>query len=121
MMYNMYDEDNIDLEEQMYLQDVQDELENEGDDNEIIDDLEDPDYYELTKHFLETELKLKEPDRRTIRILHKKTEKIFEGYVIGQSTTDKNKFVFSVYEIVDKNIVGERKTKIFNFSDIKKR
>ena len=35
-MINMYDEANIDLEEMMYLQDVQDEL--DGDDEQIEDD-----------------------------------------------------------------------------------
>lgn len=115
----MYDEDNVDLEEQLYLQEVQEELEAEEaaleEDEEEIDPLD----YTLTKSFLESQIKRLEPDRTTLKIVHKKTGKIFEGYVLGQASTDDNKFVFLMSEVTEEG-VGEQKTKIFNFADIRK-
>lgn len=118
----MYDEDNVDLEEQLYLQEVQEELyaeeaalEDEEDEEEEIDPLD----YTLTKSFLESQIKRLEPDRTILKIVHKKTGKIFEGYVLGQSSTDNNKFVFLMSEVTEDG-VGEQKTKIFNFADIRK-
>lgn len=117
----MYDEDNVDLEEQLYLQEVQEELDAEEaaledeEDEEEIDPLD----YTLTKSFLESQIKRLEPDRTILKIVHNKTGKIFEGYVLGQSSTDNNKFVFLMSEVTEDG-VGEKKTKIFNFADIRK-
>ena len=120
-MYNMYDEDSVDLEEQLYLQEVQEELDAEEaaledeEDEEEIDPLD----YTLAKSFLESQIKRLEPDRTILKIVHNKTRKIFEGYVLGQSSTGNNKFVFLMSEVTEDG-VGEKKTKIFNFADIRK-
>lgn len=114
----MYDEDNVDLEEQLYLQEVKEELDAE---EAALEDAEeiDPQDYTLTKSFLESQIKRLEPNRTILKIVHKKTGKIFEGYVLGQSSTDNNKFVFLMSEVTDEG-VGEQKTMIFNFADIRK-
>ena len=121
----MYDEDNIDLEEQLYLQEIQEELESEEyadieneEEDENEDEFEQYDY-KLTKSFLETQLRRYEPDRTYLKIIHKPTRKIFEGYVLGQSSSNSNKFVFLVAELVD-DALSEKKTKVFNIDDIKK-
>ena len=62
----MYEEDNVDLEEQLYLQEVQEELDAEEAALEDEEDEEenDPLDYTLTQSFLESQIKRLEPDRR---------------------------------------------------------
>lgn len=116
----MYDEDNVDLEEQLYLQEVQEELDAEEAALEELEEEEyDPTDYTLTKSFLEEQLKKKEIDRINIKVVHKKTGKIFEGIVLGQGADDSNKFAFRMV-IIDNGEKSEPKTKIFNFADIRK-
>ena len=117
----MYDEDNVDLEEQLYLQEVQEELDAEEAALEELEENEeyDPTDYTLTKSFSREQLKKKESERINIKVVHKKTGKIFEGIVLGQGVDDPNKFAFRMVIIEN----GERstpKTKIFNFADIRK-
>lgn len=118
-MYNMYDEDNVDLEEQMYLQEVQDETDEDDPDFETEVEEDDDNYYEITKQFLNSQIKLLEPDRQKISYINKKTNKIYEGIVLSGHPNDKNKFMFSSAEIID-GIAGDVKTRIVTFSDIKK-
>lgn len=115
----MYDEDNIDLEEQMYLQDIQDEL-NEQYDDDIDETEEIPVYsYKLNKSFLLDQCKQKEFERKSIKFINKNTNAIFEGIVLGHSSTDDNKFVFNVCEIINKE-KQQAKTRIFSIKDIEK-
>ena len=116
----MYDEDNVDLEEQLYLQEVQEELDAEEAALEELEEEEyDPTDYTLTKSFLIEQLKKKESERINIKVVHKKTGKIFEGIVLGQGVDDPNKFAFRM-SIIENEKRSEPKTKIFNFADIRK-
>lgn len=116
----MYDEDNIDLEEQMYLQDIQDELNEQYEDDEEDETEEIPVYiYKLNKSFLLDQCKQKEVDRKTIKFINKNTKVVFEGIVLGHSSSDDNKFVFSVGEIINKE-KQQTKTRIFSIKDIEK-
>ena len=115
----MYDEDNVDLEEQLYLQEVQEELDAEEAALEELEEENKTNNYTLTKSYLSEQLKKKETERINIKVVHKKTGKIFEGIVLGQGVDDPNKFAFRMVIIEN----GERstpKTKIFNFADIRK-
>lgn len=115
----MYDEDNVDLEEQLYLQEVQEELDAEEAALEELEEEYDPTDYTLTKSFLIEQLKKKESERINIKVVHKKTGKIFEGIVLGQGVDDPNKFAFRMV-IIENGKRSAPKTKIFNFSDIRK-
>ena len=115
----MYDEDNVDLEEQLYLQEVQEELDAEEAALEELEEEYDPTDYTLTKSFLKEQLKKKESERINIKVVHKKTGKIFEGIVLGQGVDDPNKFAFRM-SIIENEKRSEPKTKIFNFADIRK-
>ena len=93
----MYDEDNVDLEEQLYLQEVQEELDAEEAALEELEENEeyDPTDYTLTKSFLREQLKKKESERINIKVVHKKTGKIFvpvSGVRYSSKFLKKNEF-----------------------------
>lgn len=117
----MYDEENIDLEEQMYQNDIL----NDDIDSDIIDeDSEDDEYntdkYVLSRFFLDTQLNLPDKKKQVIRVIHKKTNKIFEGIVIGRDQNNHDKYLFDMYSVIDDELSSEKKYKIFNINDIKK-
>lgn len=118
-MINMYDEANIDLEEMMYLQDVQDEL--DGDDEQIEDDDIYEDDYDLTSSFLDKQSLLKDDERRHIKVLHKPSGKVFSGKLYGKCMGVPDKYVFSMREVIDNKEVEPLKTKIFKLSDLAKK
>lgn len=115
----MYDEANIDLEEMMYLQDVQDEL-NEDDEQLEDDDIQDDSYY-LTHAFMDKQVAEKDSNKIIMKVLHKPSGKIFRGTVLGKCHGYKDKYVFTMYEVIDDNDVEPKKNKIFNLSDLVKR
>lgn len=118
-MINMYDEANIDLEEMMYLQDVQDEIDN--DDEQIEDNDIYEDDYDLTSSFLYKQSLLKDDERRQIKVLHKPSGKVFSGKLYGKCAGVPDKYVFSMREVIDDKEVEPLKTKIFKLSDLAKK
>ena len=113
----MFDEENQDIEKLFYEKELLDDIDELDDDNsESEEDLEDEDI-DLTvyKNTLihETEQKVK----RILQFVHKPTNKIFEGTVIGKDRENSDKFAFIV-----KQVNGDdhtEKTRIFNFNDLK--
>lgn len=112
----MYDEANIDLEEMMYLQDIEDE--NEYNDEDTTDETENDNDYELTQSFLDKQSILKDCEKVKMKFFHKPTEKVFKGIVVGKCHGFTDKYVFSVYELIDGNEVEPLKNKIFNLKDL---
>ena len=119
-MFNMYDEANIDLEEMMYLHDVENENDTEDISNENEDDIsnEVEDDYVLTQSFLDRQSKLLDNEKIKMKVFHKPSEKIFKGIVLGKCQGFTDKYVFSMYEVIDGKEVEPLKTKIFNLKDL---
>lgn len=115
----MYDEANIDLEEMMYLQDIQDELDSEDKQLEA-DDSYNESYY-LTPTFLDKQTMEKDSNKIIMKVLHKPSGKIFRGTVLGKCHGFKDKYVFTMYEVIDDEDIEPKKNKIFNLSDLVKR
>ena len=113
-MFNMYDEANIDLEEMMYLHDVEneDDTEDTSNENEVEDD------YVLTQSFLDRQSRLLDNEKIKMKVFHKPSEKIFKGIVLGKCQGFTDKYVFSMYEVIDGKEVEPLKTKIFNLKDL---
>lgn len=120
MTNNMYDEANIDLEEMMYLQDVQDELDGIDEDTENEEDIYEDDY-DLTPSFFDKQSLLKDDERRKIKVLHKPSGKIFSGILYGKCADNNGKYVFKMREVVSNKEIDPLKIKIFNLSDLVKK
>jgi hypothetical protein len=135
----MYDEENQDTNIQSVYYDEQidkinyelnDELSDEDDDNSsdniyinneedeynIIDDEVNLSGIKLTKDTLITESKKSNNKKKKLYFIHKKTNKSYEGIVIGQDINNNDKFVFEVYNPDTKSNIY----KIIKYSDLKK-
>lgn len=119
-MFNMYDEANIDLEEMMYLQDVEDDTEDTSNENEDDTSNEVEDDYVLTQSFLDRQSRLLDNEKIKMKVFHKPSEKIFKGIVLGKCQGFTDKYVFSMHEVIDGKEVEPLKTKIFNLKDLTK-
>ncbi len=117
-MYDNYDIDNVDIEQEMYLNDLLEDYEDENEENEILANINND--YELNEKFLLAQQKLPLNERMEISFINKTTRVIFDGIVMGQSTTDKEKFVFSVSERKTNKGEETKKIKIFNINNIEK-
>ncbi len=117
-MYDNYDIDNVDIEQEMYLNDLLEDYEDENEENEILANINND--YELNEKFLLAQQKLPLNERMEISFINKNTRVIFDGIVMGQSTTDKEKFVFSVSERKTNKGEETKKIKIFNINNIEK-
>lgn len=117
-MINIYDEANIDLEEMMYLQDIEDDIE---DDNEDTSNEDDTDDYVLTQSFLDKQAKLKDCEKIKMKFFHKPSKKLFNGIILGKCQGFTDKYVFSVYELIEGKEVEPLKNKVFNLKDLIKK
>ena len=108
----MYDEDNIDLEEQMYLQDIEEEMNAEENEDEEVEEEETVFKYTINKAFIKNELNAMEPDRHLVKFMN--NGKMYEGKVIAQ--IDKEKTVWTVRDASSNS--GFR-TAMFNLKNIK--
>ena len=115
MNYNLYDEDNIDLEEQMYLQDIESEMNADEDEENIEENVqEEEEYtYDISPDFLKNELKIKiESDKHHIKFTN--GTNIYEGIVLSEF--NKEKYIFNVKDVSSNE---GYKLRTFNINKIK--
>lgn len=91
-------------------------INNEEDEYNIIDDEINLSGIKLTKDTLITESKKTNNKKKKLYFIHKKTNKSYEGIVIGQDINNNDKFVFEVYNPDTKSNIY----KIIKYSDLKK-
>lgn len=129
MLINMYDEENVDIEEQINNRVLQEEIEKEQEELEILNteasslDVKKEDEYDaieyanlkVNKNTILYECSLEDKKKRTLVFAHKLSNTVFEGIVIGY---DKNtdKFVFKVKQYKTKE---NPKIRIFKYQDLK--
>lgn len=126
MVINMYDEENVDIEEQITNRVLQEEVETEeleeildnDDENNILneDDIDDELNIKINKNTFIYEQSLPQKKKKKILFTHKPSNKVFEVTVIGQDKTNSDKFVFNAKEY--KSIESD-KIRIFKFQDLK--
>ena len=130
-MITMYDEENQDIELQLYDKDLLDDIDevdvgyleepeskkNDDDDEGEFLSVADLKYSKLTKDALVAEQNKPEKKRSIITFTSKKTNVEYEGILIGQDKNNPDKFVFSVKEINSDN--NNRKIKIFKYNELK--
>lgn len=107
-MYDMYDEENVSIEEQIIYY-IDNEEDTEETDNNIP---------ELTEDYLKRQEKLSKDEKDIILFKDNVKNKIYEGTVIGHSTKNDGKFLFSVIEYNSSDI--DYKNKIFSISNIER-
>lgn len=91
-MYDMYDEENLNIEEQIiYYIDNEDNIEE-------IEEIEELSLPELTEDYLKSQEKLTNDEKDIILFKDNNKQKIYEGTVVGHSTKNDGKFLFSVIE-----------------------
>lgn len=106
----LYDEDNIDLEETMYLNDLEDE---EDEEDEVVEDFRNDDMPMITRDFLNTELNIKiETYRHKVMFVYDNV--LFEGYVL--KAIDNNKYIWNVKDVSSNE---GYKTRMFNINKIR--
>lgn len=128
MVINMYDEENVDIEEQIYNRVLQEEIEQEqkeisslydedsensvkDEDEEIIDS-----NLKVNKNTFIYEQKITQKKKKKFIFTYKPTNIIYEASVIGQDNSNSDKFVFKAKEYKTDN---PEKIRIFKFQDLK--
>lgn len=125
----MYDEENVDIEEQIYNRVLQEEIEQEQKEMESLNEEDedskninedDDDVIEvngkITKNSFIFEQTLPDKKKKKYVFTHKPSNVIFEASVIGQDRNNTDKFVFKAKPYkTDEN----DKIRIFNFKDLK--
>lgn len=108
-MYNMYDEENLNIEEQIiyYI-----------DDEEDTEEVEEISLPELTEDYLKRQEKLSKDEKDIILFKDNIKNKIYEGTVVGHSTKNDGKFLFSVIEYNSSDITPVNK--IFSLYNIER-
>lgn len=107
-MYNLYDEENMNYEEQLYYYIDEEENTDEQQENDDITDTE------LTVDYLYSQEKLPMNEKEDILFTDKVKNKTYQGKVIGHSKNNDGKFLFSVTEIGSDTSVN----KVFSASNI---
>ena len=108
-MYDIYDEENLNIEEQIiYYIDNEDETE------------ESEEIYlpELTEDYLKKQEKLAKNEKDVILFKDNIKHKVYEGTVVGHSTKNDGKFLFSVIEYNSSDITPVNK--IFSLCNIER-
>ena len=109
-MYNLYDEENPNIEEQLYYY-----IDNDTDENIEDEETEDNDNTEITIDYLNAQEKLSDKDKDIIIFTDKVKNKTYQGKVIGHSTNNDGKYLFSVVEY---NSSDNSVNKIFSVQNI---
>ncbi len=109
-MYNMYDDDDIEMKEEQLLYYIDEKEE------DLIQE-EEYDLPEITEDYLKAQEKLSNDEKELILFKDSKN-KIYEGKVIGHSTKNDGKFLFSVIE--HDSSVTTPINKIFSVSKIER-
>lgn len=109
-MYNMYDDDDIEMKEEQLLYYIDEKEE---------DSIQEEEYElpEITEDYLKAQEKLSNDEKELILFKDSKN-KIYEGKVIGHSTKNDGKFLFSVIE--HDSSVTTHVNKIFSVSKIER-
>lgn len=127
MVINMYDEENVDIEEQIYNRVLQEEIEQEqkeisslyDEDSENVND-EDEEIVDtnvkVNKNTFIYEQKITQKKKKKFIFTYKPTNIIYEASVIGQDNSNSDKFVFKAKEYKTDN---PEKIRIFKFQDLK--
>ena len=110
-MYNMYDEENLNIEEQIIYYIDNDDIEN-------IEEQEELYLPELTEEYLKQQEKLSANEKDIIIFKDNNKKKIYEGTVVGHSTKNDGKFLFSVIEYNSSDITPVNK--IFSLCNIER-
>ena len=109
-MYNMYDDDDIEMKEEQLIYYIDEKEE---------DTIQEEEYElpEITEDYLKVQEKLSNDEKELILFKDSKN-KIYEGKVIGHSTKNDGKFLFSVIEY--DSSVTTPVNKIFSVSKIER-
>lgn len=109
-MYNMYDDDDIEMKEEQLIYYIDEKEE---------DTIQDEEYElpEITEDYLKIQEKLSNDEKELILFKDSKN-KVYEGKVIGHSTKNDGKFLFSVIEY-DSSVTTPI-NKIFSVSKIER-
>lgn len=109
-MYNMYDDDDIEMKEEQLIYYIDEKEE---------DTIQEEEYElpEITEDYLKVQEKLSNDEKELILFKDSKN-KIYEGKVIGHSTKNDGKFLFSVIEY-DSSVTTPI-NKIFSVSKIER-
>lgn len=109
-MYNMYDDDDIEMKEEQLIYYIDEKEE---------DSIQEEEYElpEITEDYLKVQEKLSNDEKELILFKDSKN-KIYEGKVIGHSTKNDGKFLFSVIEY-DSSVTTPI-NKIFSVSKIER-
>lgn len=109
-MYNMYDDDDIEMKEEQLIYFIDEKEE---------DSIQEEEYElpEITEDYLKAQEKLSNDEKELILFKDSKN-KIYEGKVIGHSTKNDGKFLFSVIE--HDSSVTTHVNKIFSVNKIER-
>ena len=121
MMINMYDEENVDLETELYNREIMEEQEQEHEQNNEESEIENEEEninedIKVNKNTLIYAQKVSPKKRKSFIFIHKPTNIIYEGELLGQDINNSDKFCFSVKVYKSEE---NKKIRIFKYQDLK--
>ena len=120
MKIDMYDEENIDLETELYNREIIEEQDiEEQEENSESDEIQEDDInhdMKINKNTFIYEQSCSNKKRKQFIFMHKPTNIIYEAELIGQDVHNSDKFCFFAKEYKSKN---DKKIKIFKYQDLK--